>query len=313
MESKRVFLLPSEYIVSKQPHRVSTLLGSCVSVCLYNPQAKFGGINHYMLPDSPSGVRSAKYGDYSIQTMIQFMKRGAGDSAGRLEAMIFGGANVVGAIRSGAQIGEKNVAMARDVLRHYNIPIKKDFTGGDTGMKIEYHTWNNEIHHRPIERSQFADTMLAKEKHFDANKIKVLVVDDSPLVRTLLIRALQDEPDFEVVGEAGDAFEARQMLLESNPDVVTLDIIMPKMDGVSFLKKLMVYHPLPVIIVSTIAKAGSKAELRADKIGAVDIIDKEELKIHNGMDKIKSILVPKIRTASRAMVKKKVIADVAAI
>ncbi|MBW2621968.1 MAG: response regulator [Deltaproteobacteria bacterium] len=313
MEPKRVFLLPSEYIVSKQPHRVSTLLGSCVSVCLYNRQANFGGMNHFMLPESPSGVRSAKYGDYSIQTMIQFMKRGAGDSAGRLEAMIFGGASVVGAIRSGSHIGEKNVDLAREVLRHYNILVKKDVTGGSSGMKIEYHTWNNEIHHRPIERSQFAETMLAKEKHFDSNRIKVLVVDDSPLVRTLLVKALQDEPDLEVVGEAGDAFEAREILLERNPDVITLDIIMPKMDGVSFLKKLMAYHPMPVIIVSTIAKAGSKVELRADKIGAVDIIDKEVLKIHNGLEKIKSILIPKIRTASRALVKKKAMEELAAI
>ena len=313
MEPKRVFLLPSEYIISKRPHIASTLLGSCVTVCLFNHQAKFGGMNHYMLPKSPSGERSTKYGDYSIQTMIQFMKRGAGNSSGRLEAMIFGGANVVGTIRSGAQIGKSNIAMAHDVLKHYNIPITKEVTGGESGMKIKYHTWNNEIHHRPIERSQFAETMLAKEKHFDSNTIKVLVVDDSPLVRSLLIKAIQDEPDIEVVGEAGDAFEARELLLECNPDVVTLDIIMPKMDGVSFLKKLMVYNPLPVIIISTIAKAGSKVELRADKIGATDIIDKEDLKIYNGLDKIKSILVPKIRTASRALVKKKILEEVMAV
>lgn len=309
MDTERVFLLPGEYIISKKAHNVTTLLGSCVAVCLYSTRAKFGGMNHYMLPTTSSGERSAKYGDYSIQTLVQFMERGAGTLKGA-EAMIFGGANVVGAIRSAQNIGEKNVNMALKMLKQYDIPIVKNHTGGNTGMKIRYQTWDNQVEHRLIERSQFAETMLAKSDHFDKNKIRVLVVDDSPLVRNILTKALEGESDIEVIGQAGDAFEARELVLERNPDVITLDIIMPKMDGVTFLKKLMVYHPKPVIICSTIAKAGSKMELRADKIGAVDVLDKESLKLYEGLDTVKKILIPKVRSAARAVVHKKAKEDV---
>ena len=304
MEAEKVFLLPGEYIISKKPQSVTTLLGSCVAVCLYSKTAQFGGINHYMLPSSSTGERSAKYGDYAIQTLVTFLERGAGSLKGA-EAMLFGGASVVGAIKSAGNIGEKNVALAKTMLKDYGIPITEEFTGGNTGLKIHYQTWDNKVNYRLIERSQFANTMLAKQEHFESNKIKVLVVDDSSLVRNILVKAINDEPDMEVIGEAKDAFEAREMLIEKNPDVITLDIIMPKMDGVTFLKKLMVYYPKPVIIISTIAKAGSKVELRADKIGAVDVIDKESLNIYQGLDVIKKILIPKLKTASRAYVKKK--------
>jgi chemotaxis receptor (MCP) glutamine deamidase CheD/CheY-like chemotaxis protein len=304
MEPEKVFLLPGEYIISKKPHQVTTLLGSCVALCLYSKKAGFGGINHYMLPKSNTGERAAKYGDYAIHTLIQILERGAGSLKGA-EAMIFGGANVVGAIRSGASIGAENISLARSLLKEKNIPITQEKVGGDTGMKIVYQSWSNEVQWRYIERSQFANTMLARKEHLDRNKIRVLIVDDSPIVCSILNKALSEEPDIEVVGIAKDAFEAREKLLETNPDVITLDIIMPKMDGVTFLKKLMVYYPKPVIICSTIAKSGSKAEYRSDKIGAVDVIDKEELKIYQGLEGIKKILAPKIRLAARTFVKKK--------
>lgn len=220
---------------------------------------------------------------------------------------------MVGAIRSGAHIGKDNVEVAREILAKNNIRITKEVVGGDTGMKINYHTWDNEIHHRLIQRSQFSETLLAKGTHFEKHKIKVLVVDDSPLVRKILVKAMAEEDDIVVVGEAKDAYEAREMVIEKGPDVITLDIIMPGMDGVTFLKKLMIYFPLPVIIVSTIAKTGSKVEFRADKIGAVDVLDKEELKIYEGLDTIKSVLIPKIRTAARTVVRKKEKEDVVPI
>jgi chemotaxis receptor (MCP) glutamine deamidase CheD/CheY-like chemotaxis protein len=304
MQPEKVFLLPGEYLISKKPHVVTTLLGSCVAVCIYSQKAKFGGINHYMLPKNHGNERSAKYGEYAIQTIVQFMERGAGTLQGT-EAMIFGGASVVGAIRSASNIGEQNVALAKRMLADYNIPITREEIGGNTGMKINYQTWDNQVNWRYIERSQFANTMLAKEEHLSKNKIQVMIVDDSPIVRNLLKKALQDEQDIEVVAEAQDAYEAREKLIETNPDVITLDIIMPKMDGVTFLKKLMVYYPKPVIICSTIAKAGSKVEFRSDKIGAVDVIDKEELNLYKGLDTVKKVLLPKIRKAARTFVRKK--------
>ena len=115
---------------------------------------------------------------------------------------------------------------------------------------------------------------------------RVLVVDDSSAVRTLLTKGIELDPDLAVVGTAEDAYEARSKLLELDPDVITLDIVMPRMDGVTFLKKIMVYKPKPVIIVSTIAQHGSAMRKRAEEIGAAGVIDKEELQIYSRGQKI---------------------------
>jgi two-component system chemotaxis response regulator CheB len=358
-ETNRVFILPGEYFISKQPHVISTLLGSCVAVCLYNPTLKFGGMNHYMLPTSPNKERSGKYGDYAIAVLLQFMER-TGGLAG-LEAIISGGANVVTNITSGTQIGQRNLEVARQTLARHNIKIIKENVGGQVGLKLHYQNWDNRLAIEQMDRRVMTGSMIQKEeanrfslpaahaapapaahaasapaaaaKPFSsaakapaapaapaaaassphAGRIKVLVVDDSAIVRNLLVKAMSDEPDIHVVGAAKDAYEAREMLLELGPDVITLDIVMPKMDGVTFLKKLMVYYPVPVIICSTIAKSGSQAELRSDKIGAVDVIDKESLNLYQGLDQVKSILIPKIRAAARTRVQKRSKEEVAGI
>jgi CheY-like chemotaxis protein len=304
-------------------------------------------MNHYMLPKGAGGERSGKYGDYANSVLLQFMERACGSLAG-VEAMIFGGANVVGNIGSGVQIGEKNIALAREMLKKNNIRITKEQVGGNVGLKLHYKNWDNTIQVIPMNPTSMATSTIAKEEtgRFSAvtsaaarpaagaakpaaapaaakpaftapaagrGKIRVLIVDDSAIVRNLLAKALADEADIQVIGQARDAFEAREMVLELGPDVITLDIIMPKMDGVTFLKKLMVYHPIPVIICSTIAKSGSQAELRSDKIGAVDVIDKESLNLYNGLDTVKKVLIPKIRAAAKTVVHKKSKEEVANI
>ena len=104
--------------------------------------------------------------------------------------------------------------------------------------------------------------------------IQVLVVDDSAVVRQTLERELSAMEGIKVVGTALDPYHAREKILALKPDVMTLDIEMPKMDGITFLQKLMKHHPLPVIIVSSIAKEGSKVALEAIDAGAVDVIAK---------------------------------------
>jgi two-component system chemotaxis response regulator CheB len=105
-------------------------------------------------------------------------------------------------------------------------------------------------------------------------KIKVLVVDDSMVVRKLVSDALRTDPEIDVVGTATDPYEARDKILELKPDVLTLDIEMPKMDGLTFLKILMKQHPMPVIIMSSLSQAGSHVAMDALEAGAVDIIAK---------------------------------------
>jgi two-component system, chemotaxis family, protein-glutamate methylesterase/glutaminase len=104
--------------------------------------------------------------------------------------------------------------------------------------------------------------------------LKVLVVDDSAIVRKLLTDSLRGEQDIEVVGGAADPFIARDMILRLNPDVLTLDIEMPRMDGISFLKRLMEHRPMPVIIISSLTQSGSAATIEALRAGAVDVIPK---------------------------------------
>jgi two-component system, chemotaxis family, protein-glutamate methylesterase/glutaminase len=107
-----------------------------------------------------------------------------------------------------------------------------------------------------------------------ANRIRVLIVDDSAIVRKVLTDALSEEADIEVVGTAPDPFVARDKILSLQPDVLTLDIEMPRMDGVTFLKKLMHHHPMPVIVISSLGIASSRAALDALAAGAIDVLAK---------------------------------------
>ena len=128
-------------------------------------------------------------------------------------------------------------------------------------------------------------------------KIKVLVVDDSALVRKIFSEALSGEPDMEVVGTAPDPYVARDKIVQLRPDVITLDIEMPRMDGLTFLKKLMKHYPLPVIIVSSLTAQGSKIALEAMESGAVEVLAKPGGSYSVGDMGVQ--LKEKIRAASR--------------
>ena len=145
--------MPGHVVASTQPALVTTLLGSCVSVCLFNQQAKFGAINHYMLPTTSSGVRSPKYGDFAIRSLVQFMYKNSGGLE-KVVAMVFGGASVVRSITYGVNIGDENVAIARKMLSEYRIPIVKAMTGGLQGLKVRYRTWDNQVQFRRIQKSE---------------------------------------------------------------------------------------------------------------------------------------------------------------
>src|SRR5437899_2199229 len=102
-----------------------------------------------------------------------------------------------------------------------------------------------------------------------AGKTRVLIVDDSAIVRKILSDTISAEPDMEVVGTAPDPFIARDKILALHPDVLTLDVEMPRMDGLTFLKKLMVYHPLPVVVISSLCRSSCEVSLEALRCGAV--------------------------------------------
>ena len=133
-------------------------------------------------------------------------------------------------------------------------------------------------------------------------KIKVLIVDDSAVVRRVLTQIINNEADMEVVGTAPNPFLARDKLVQLTPDVMTLDIEMPRMDGLTFLKKVMHYFPVPTIIVSSVTRTGCETSMKALEIGAVSVIPKPSEAY--SIESIERKLVEAIRSASYAKIKK---------
>ncbi len=134
-------------------------------------------------------------------------------------------------------------------------------------------------------------------------KIRVLIVDDSPLVQEIFSTELSRDPQIEIVGTAPDPYEARDKIVHLQPDVVTLDIEMPRMDGITFLKKLMRFYPIPVIIVSSLAPEGGEMALQALEIGAVEVMCKPKSDYWIGDMSVE--LIDKIKAAAQVDVTKK--------
>ena len=137
----------------------------------------------------------------------------------------------------------------------------------------------------------------------EKRRIRVLIVDDSALVRSLLTDILGADPDIEVVGVAGDAHVAREKIKQLNPDVLTLDVEMPKMDGITFLKNLMRLRPMPVVMVSSLTERGADVTLDALAIGAVDYLSKPKIDLAATLGDYSEELIEKIKAASRASVR----------
>ncbi|RSZ57981.1 chemotaxis response regulator protein-glutamate methylesterase [Massilia atriviolacea] len=144
-------------------------------------------------------------------------------------------------------------------------------------------------------------------------KIKVLIVDDSALIRSVMSEIISSQPDMEVVGVAPDPLVARELIKQTNPDVLTLDVEMPKMDGLDFLEKLMRLRPMPVVMVSSLTERGSEITMRALELGAVDFVTKPKISIQSGMREYTDLISDKIRAASKARIKPRTVsADKAA-
>lgn len=132
--------------------------------------------------------------------------------------------------------------------------------------------------------------------------IRVLIVDDSALVRQLLTEILGSDPGIDVVGVAADPFIAREKIKALRPDVVTLDVEMPRMDGLTFLENLMRLHPLPVVMVSSLTERGAEVTLNALALGAVDFVAKPKIDVARGLQDYSRELVEKVKAAAKARV-----------
>lgn len=148
-------------------------------------------------------------------------------------------------------------------------------------------------------------------KDLELKKIRVLVVDDSALVRSLLAEIINRQPDMECVGSANDPLIAREMIRELNPDVITLDIEMPRMDGIDFLGRLMRLRPMPVLMISTLTERGAEVTMKALELGAVDFVAKPRIGVADGLSELSTQIVEKVRIAAAAHIKRSLAAPAA--
>ena len=135
-------------------------------------------------------------------------------------------------------------------------------------------------------------------------KTRVIVVDDSALVRGLLSEIINRQPDMQCIGAAADPLVAREMIRNLNPDVITLDVEMPRMDGIDFLSRLMRLRPMPVVMVSTLTERGAEVTMKALELGAVDFVAKPKIGVSDGLRQLGEDITDKIRTAARAQVRR---------
>lgn len=148
------FLYPAALYASKLPTRVSTILGSCVAVCLFDPVLKIGGINHFMLPYwNGQGLASPKYGNIAIEKLFEKMLSN-GSQKVNIRAKVFGGGEVIETNISQFHIGERNIQVALEMLEEYRIPIIAKSLGGKLGRKIEFCTDTGEVRQKYIEKTQ---------------------------------------------------------------------------------------------------------------------------------------------------------------
>ena len=265
-------------------------------------------MNHFMLPEpGETGARLSrgKYGIFAIPRLMEMAKH-SGSKIGDLRASVIGGGSVTGHLGSleGTalyNISDRNVEAAEKMLAELGMQVARRDTGGSVARKIHMDTFTGQIEVVQIQRSRANLERAEKIEELKNRKIGVLIVDDSATVRKILRIAVESSPDMEVVGEAANPYEAREKILQENPDVISLDIIMPRMDGITFLKKLMKYKYIPTVVVSTVAKEGSSMRWRAMEAGAVSAIDKNILSIYEGNQGLNSEYLPKLRAAARSV------------
>ena len=294
-------LMVGELIVSDEPCVIATTLGSCVSVALFSDDG-VGGLIHYAHPRAPADVTDEdafRYGDFALPTLIEEIIRRTGDQPARLHAKIVGGADVRG---EAPTAGPANVRFAREYLASRGISVVGEATGGPLGRRVLFHTDGGRLQVAPI--APIAAAVATSPAATLARPRRVLIVDDSKTIRDLLSRVLNEDPELEIIGQAADAIEAEAMLNRLNPDVITLDIHMPKMTGTEWLERLLPRRPIPVVMISSLQMQEGNEVFRALELGAVDYIQKPslaELPILGPLirEKVKAASAAKVRRRSR--------------
>lgn len=294
MNMREDFLLPGDLVTARGVAHFRTLLGSCVSICVTNKQRKLFGMTHFMLPSNPGSDDLGRYGDTSTHKVLKSLLAMDADPR-HYSARVYGGAAVVkGSHGVVGGIGQRNVQVARGLLKRYGIRVTEEDVGGQHGRKLDFWTAEDRVHCRLI-KDQYNTSESSKNK----GGLRVVVVDDSMTARAV-IRAGLEKAGMQVVGEADNAFKAREVVVDKEPDVVTLDLEMPRLDGITFLRQLTRHFPTPVVVVSSSAPSGSERARQALAAGAQAVVDKADLDMAGatGNLNLDRLLVPRVKLAA---------------
>lgn len=313
-----------ELVATQEPVVVCTVLGSCVSVCLFSKDGLGGGIIHFSLPELPPNANvdsPLKYGDYAIEKLIHEVCQLLNVQPHQLKAKVVGGANNVASDHSSQKVGAANVSMAKKQLEKFKIPIVGEDVGGSVGRKILFNVISGRLQSAFVgpgfsrvsaekaitlpQKTKKNPTVVSNPvftKAENKKKIKVLIVDDSKTIRDLLFKILQQDPNLEVVGQAEDPLKAELLLPTAKPDVITLDIHMPRMTGVQWLKTLIPQYKLPVVMITSLELKDGNEVFEALELGAVDYIQKPSLQ---DLSAVSPIIREKVVNASTAKVRPK--------
>ncbi len=287
-------------------------LGSCIALAVWDPQARVGGLLHFMLPDSAAAGQirpnAYMYADTGIPKLLDEICA-LGGSCARLEACAAGAASMSDA-PAGFDIGKRNYQALRRLLSHAGLSLRAEAVGGNQSRSLRLQIgagefWVQECgqERKLLEASarvngRVCEFLKTGGPHMSRRrKIRVLIVDDSAIVRRLLANAIEASDDLEVAGTAPDPYVARDKILALKPDVLTLDIEMPRMDGLTFLRKLMQFHPLPAVVISSVAQSNCRAALEAMQWGAVEVLAKPGGPYSVG--ELRMTLASKIRAAAQ--------------
>ncbi len=285
---KKIFLQPGEIYISSEETIVSTILGSCVSFCIYDEILGVGGITHYQLPRGDNEqLTPNKFAGPSLHNLLKEFKNRYHSSLSDLKVKIIGGSQINTQEGSSFCVGKANIKKAEELVDFYGLNIVGSSLGGIEGRKIEFNTKNGNIRLKSVKSGGAVSNIQSRPKLAKAldtinsdkllNKeqiIKVLVIDDAPVIQKIFSKIINEQDGFQLVACASDPLEAIEIRKNESVDVITLDVNMPKMDGVTYLKQYMPSDPTPTIMISDYSEEDSGPILDALEHGAFDYLKK---------------------------------------
>ena len=283
--SRKIWVSSGELVFAEHREVLATSLGTCIAFCLFDKRLRVGGMTHFLLPDPKFSSSEANvsqnplnFGSNSIVSLLRKFKR-FGSNLEDLEASIVGGCiqnrdvetiderSIPNFVNVARNVAHANFECAKKMVDRFGLRMKAEYANVHSrGVQMEFNTFSGDIIVRRLNPEVKKTTLNPA--------VRVLIIDDSISIRKLLEKALSRFADIEVVGMAENADSAEKMRLELNPDVMTLDILMPGKNGVEYLAELRKKTNIPVIMVSDLSKNEASPVIRALELGAFDYVQK---------------------------------------